>query len=213
MRSLQIGDAYIVVGGITTASEGVIADTPRDRLERVLRLAVRLLHEIATFRERFGLPMHLRIGVHSGSVVTGIVGTQRVRFCALALVSCGVTLCPWYLCCLSFLQVSLETPLPLRSGPRSTARSTASRARKRHSASTRRHSSNSTSSHCQQMRRLMTRLVVELHSIGAPCHENASLTSLSLPRCRHSDTTCAIRHGLPLSSGAVGTVLFLKPRR
>ena len=79
---LQIGDAYIVVGGITPVSVGVIADTPRDRLERVLRLAVRLLHEIATFRERFGLPMHLRIGVHSGSVVTGIVGTQRVRFCA-----------------------------------------------------------------------------------------------------------------------------------
>lgn len=73
-----VGDAYIVVGGIAASD---VSETPRDRLEKVLRLAVRLLEEMALFRERFKLPMHLRVGVHSGSVITGIVGTQRVRFC------------------------------------------------------------------------------------------------------------------------------------
>ena len=81
---LQVGDAYIVVGGIASSSTTpavLSSETPRDRLEKVLRLAIRLLAEMKSFRDQFQLQLHLRIGVHSGDVVSGIVGTQRIRFC------------------------------------------------------------------------------------------------------------------------------------
>ena len=55
--------------------------TPREHLEKILHLARDLLAEMAMFRDKFGLPLHLRIGVHSGDVVTGILGTKRFRFC------------------------------------------------------------------------------------------------------------------------------------
>ena len=34
-------------------------------------------------RNDLRLPLHARIGIHCGTVVSGIVGSQRPRFCAL----------------------------------------------------------------------------------------------------------------------------------
>jgi hypothetical protein len=38
------------------------------------------LHDL---REKLVLPLHARIGIHCGDVVSGIVGSQRPRFCEL----------------------------------------------------------------------------------------------------------------------------------
>lgn len=55
----------------------------RQNIDKVLRLASRLLTELRHFREHLGLPLHMRIGVHCGEVVTGMVGSARPRFCVL----------------------------------------------------------------------------------------------------------------------------------
>jgi class 3 adenylate cyclase len=55
--------------------------SPRENLESVLLLAGRMLKELEGFRARFDLPLHLRVGVHCGDVVTGVIGTARPRFC------------------------------------------------------------------------------------------------------------------------------------
>ena len=54
----------------------------RFQLEAVFALADRMLAELASLRERSGLPIHCRIGIHTGSVVTGLIGSKRPRYCA-----------------------------------------------------------------------------------------------------------------------------------
>ena len=39
--------------------------------------------EMVRLRNDLRLPLHARIGIHCGTVVSGIVGSQRPRFCAL----------------------------------------------------------------------------------------------------------------------------------
>ncbi len=53
----------------------------RANLETVFNVALQLQEELETIRTQLSLPLHLRLGVHCGSVVTGIVGVQRQRFC------------------------------------------------------------------------------------------------------------------------------------
>jgi hypothetical protein len=75
--------ATTIEGGIPASPRSATRRprTPRENLERVLHLAGRMLEELDGFRGRFGLPLHLRIGVHCGDVVTGVIGTARPRFC------------------------------------------------------------------------------------------------------------------------------------
>ncbi len=101
----QVGDAYIAVAGIMqppSTSNGssrrvALAAPPlhtarkslplnsrvhvRSNLETVFGVALQLQEELDIFRTQMRLPLHLRLGVHCGSVVTGIVGVQRQRFC------------------------------------------------------------------------------------------------------------------------------------
>lgn len=85
--SWQVGDAYIVVGGLVNFSEPAAELAPsssssaRAHLDRVFHLAVRMLDELAAMRVQLGLPLHMRVGVHCGDVVTGVIGSQRPRFC------------------------------------------------------------------------------------------------------------------------------------
>lgn len=92
-----MGDAYIAVAGIYTESDASSRLPPgspqdvsptsneaRENLERVFQLAQLMHHELAVMRERMGLPLRLRIGLHSGAVAAGIIGMQRQRFCASA---------------------------------------------------------------------------------------------------------------------------------
>lgn len=70
-----IGDAYMVVSGLPHRSNnhaGNIAD-----------LALRMLAEIQQFeiRHRPGERLRLRIGIHSGPCVAGVVGHKMPRYC------------------------------------------------------------------------------------------------------------------------------------
>jgi len=66
-----IGDAYMAVGGLTPGD----ADHPA----RVIRLALAMLEEV-TRHEALGQPLQLRIGVHSGPAVGGVIGIRRLAF-------------------------------------------------------------------------------------------------------------------------------------
>ena len=36
---------------------------------------------LQTFRERTGLDLHMRVGIHIGAVAYGVIGTSSPRFC------------------------------------------------------------------------------------------------------------------------------------
>lgn len=71
-----IGDAYMVVSGLPVRN-GV------DHANQIARMAMHMLSAMVNFRVRH-LPderLQLRIGIHSGPVVAGVVGTKMPRYC------------------------------------------------------------------------------------------------------------------------------------
>ncbi|XP_070388032.1 retinal guanylyl cyclase 1-like isoform X1 [Dermacentor albipictus] len=70
-----IGDAYMVVGGLP--------ERTRDHAEQVATMALDLLHHCGRFRIRHmpNVPLMLRIGLHTGAVVAGVVGLTMPRYC------------------------------------------------------------------------------------------------------------------------------------
>ncbi|XP_077514956.1 retinal guanylyl cyclase 1 isoform X2 [Amblyomma americanum] len=70
-----IGDAYMVVGGLP--------ERTRDHAEQVATMALDLLHHCGRFRIRHmpNVPLMLRIGLHTGPVVAGVVGLTMPRYC------------------------------------------------------------------------------------------------------------------------------------
>jgi class 3 adenylate cyclase len=66
-----IGDAYMAVGGLARGDD---AQAPA-----VVRLGLSMLKEVGR-HEPLGKPLQLRIGIHSGPVVGGVIGTQRLAF-------------------------------------------------------------------------------------------------------------------------------------
>jgi class 3 adenylate cyclase len=71
-----IGDAYVVVNEPRTAVEDKWLDC-----ERVYKLAEKMIDIIIRVREQVNHPsLDMRIGLHAGSFVGGVIGTARVRF-------------------------------------------------------------------------------------------------------------------------------------
>ena len=67
-----IGDAYMVVSG---------APDPRaDHAHVIARLALALLEEIKIIRQDTGINLDVRIGVHTGSVIAGVIGAVRFSY-------------------------------------------------------------------------------------------------------------------------------------
>lgn len=64
-----IGDAYMVAGGLTGRSS--------DHAAAVARMALGMIEVTRSTSELLGLPLQLRIGIHTGPVVAGIIGTHR----------------------------------------------------------------------------------------------------------------------------------------
>jgi class 3 adenylate cyclase/HAMP domain-containing protein len=67
-----IGDCYMVVGGV-----------PERSATHCQQIAEFGLDALASFREYakdFGEPLQVRIGIHTGTVVAGVVGTQKFSF-------------------------------------------------------------------------------------------------------------------------------------
>ncbi len=67
-----IGDAYMVVAGLPT---------PRsDHAEAMADTAVALLEAVARVGEKIGSKLEIRVGMHSGPVVAGIIGTRKFAY-------------------------------------------------------------------------------------------------------------------------------------
>ncbi|HMA37619.1 MAG TPA: adenylate/guanylate cyclase domain-containing protein [Chloroflexia bacterium] len=64
-----IGDAYMVVAGLPE---------PRaDHVEAMAAMALDMQAELARHRAPNGEPMYMRIGIHNGQVVAGVIGTSK----------------------------------------------------------------------------------------------------------------------------------------
>jgi len=64
-----IGDSYMVVGGLPHAV--------RDHTERVARAALEMPVALASIRRDLDLPLDVRIGMHRGPVVAGVIGRHK----------------------------------------------------------------------------------------------------------------------------------------
>ncbi|MFB8794245.1 MAG: adenylate/guanylate cyclase domain-containing protein [Microcoleus sp.] len=67
-----IGDAYMVVGGLPTARE--------DHAQAIALLALEMQSALTQFNLKIGETFQLRIGIHSGSVVAGIIGISKFSY-------------------------------------------------------------------------------------------------------------------------------------
>jgi adenylate cyclase len=64
-----IGDAYMVVGGIP--------EHQPDHAMRIATLAPRMLETVRMISQSTALPLQARIGIHTGAVVAGVLGTHK----------------------------------------------------------------------------------------------------------------------------------------
>ncbi len=64
-----IGDAYMVASGIPVARA--------DHVEAAATMALAIVQEIRDFASQSGVPMEVRVGIHTGSVVAGVIGKQK----------------------------------------------------------------------------------------------------------------------------------------
>ena len=64
-----LGDAFMVAGGMHKKQD--------DHAERVARLALDMVAEAESFSDKYGEEIELRIGIHSGPVVAGVIGTKK----------------------------------------------------------------------------------------------------------------------------------------
>jgi class 3 adenylate cyclase/CheY-like chemotaxis protein len=67
-----IGDAYMVAGGLLEARP--------DHAEAAADMALAMLQTVRQTGRRLREPLHLRIGIHCGSVVAGIIGTRKFNY-------------------------------------------------------------------------------------------------------------------------------------
>ncbi len=67
-----IGDAYMVVGGLPT--------TRPDHAEAIAEMALDMQREIIRFKGFNGEPFSLRIGINTGPVVAGVIGTKKFTY-------------------------------------------------------------------------------------------------------------------------------------
>ena len=67
-----IGDAYLVVGGVPEAVP--------DHAARVVRMGLAMVETAAAYGRECGLPLVVRVGVHSGPVVAGVIGRTKFAY-------------------------------------------------------------------------------------------------------------------------------------
>jgi adenylate cyclase len=67
-----IGDAYMVAAGIPEAQA--------DHATRIAALSLRMLEEVNAIAAATGLKLQARIGVHSGPIVAGVIGTHKFAY-------------------------------------------------------------------------------------------------------------------------------------
>ena len=67
-----IGDCYMVVGGVP--------DRSPTHCQQTARFALAALKSFEEYAASFSYPLRIRIGMHTGTVVAGIVGTQKFSY-------------------------------------------------------------------------------------------------------------------------------------
>ncbi len=67
-----IGDAYMAAAGVPRMRS--------DHAEAIAELGLDMRAAFAAFRQEHGLDLKLRIGVHSGPVVAGVIGTRKFAY-------------------------------------------------------------------------------------------------------------------------------------
>jgi class 3 adenylate cyclase len=67
-----IGDAYMIVGGLPEARD--------DHAETVARMALEMLATVELLSKTLDAPIALRIGIHSGAVVAGVIGKKKFAY-------------------------------------------------------------------------------------------------------------------------------------
>ncbi|MDJ0518729.1 MAG: adenylate/guanylate cyclase domain-containing protein [Trichodesmium sp. MO_231.B1] len=67
-----IGDAYMIVGGLPTPRE--------DHAEAIAEMALDMLHQIKEISEQQGKPLQIRIGINTGAVEAGVIGTKKFAY-------------------------------------------------------------------------------------------------------------------------------------
>jgi adenylate cyclase len=67
-----IGDAYMAVAGTITIRE--------DDATRTVAMGLDMLTEVERFKHEVDLPLALRVGVHTGPVVAGVIGRVRISY-------------------------------------------------------------------------------------------------------------------------------------
>jgi len=67
-----IGDGYMVAGGVP--------EERSDHANAVIEMAMGMQQAAAAIGAEFGEPLQLRIGVHSGPLVAGVIGTQKFAY-------------------------------------------------------------------------------------------------------------------------------------
>lgn len=67
-----IGDAYLVAAGIP--------ETRKDHCEAVVRMALGMMERLGRVNRDAGWSFRMRIGIHSGPVVAGIIGSLRMSY-------------------------------------------------------------------------------------------------------------------------------------
>ena len=67
-----IGDAYMVVGGLPTRSS--------NHPQAIASMALEMQNAITIFNKRNNLDLSIRIGIHTGSVVAGVIGLQKFSY-------------------------------------------------------------------------------------------------------------------------------------
>ena len=71
-----IGDAYMVVSDIYT-------NDTQNNVKNMILLAINMLKEIKNIITPNNVPLQLRIGIHIGKVVVGILGVEIPRLCVI----------------------------------------------------------------------------------------------------------------------------------
>lgn len=67
-----IGDAYMVAAGLPVARD--------DHAEIIADMALAMQAEVARLSTELGEPVDLRIGIHSGPAIAGVIGTSKVFY-------------------------------------------------------------------------------------------------------------------------------------
>lgn len=73
-RIKTIGDAYMAIGGLVPANGGP------DHAESAAQLAFAMQAAVKRLKDEMGYPIDIRIGIHIGQVVAGVIGVKRPAY-------------------------------------------------------------------------------------------------------------------------------------